>query len=81
MAAKITRNVLESYLHCKYKGYLKRAGQQGTKSDYENLLTEARADVRLVAIDKILAHYPGEDVVQNVTLTPSFLQQGILFIT
>ena len=40
MAAKITRDILESYLHCKYKGFLKLTGQQGTKSDYETLLTE-----------------------------------------
>ncbi len=49
MAAKITRDVLESYLHCKYKGYLKLTGQQGTRSDYESLRTEMRAEVRLAA--------------------------------
>lgn len=27
MAAKITRDILESYLHCKYKGHLKLTGQ------------------------------------------------------
>ena len=42
MPTKIARDVLESYLNCKYKGYLKLTGQQGTKSDYENLLTELR---------------------------------------
>lgn len=45
MPAKITKDVLESYLNCKYKGYLKLTGQQGTKSDYETLLTEMRAAV------------------------------------
>jgi hypothetical protein len=34
MATKITRDVIESYLNCKYKGHLKLAGQQGTRSDY-----------------------------------------------
>ena len=42
MPTKIARDVLESYLNCKYKGHLKLTGQQGTKSDYENLLTELR---------------------------------------
>ena len=40
MATKITRDIMESYLNCKYKAHLKLAGQQGTMSDYELLLTE-----------------------------------------
>jgi hypothetical protein len=48
---KITREILESFLHRKYKGYLKLTGQQGTKSDYKSMLSEMRADVRLAAID------------------------------
>src|ERR1051325_11013857 len=80
MAAKITRDILESYLHCKYKGHLKLTGQQGTKCDYETLLTEMRADVRLAAIDKILALHPGEEIPRNVPLTTSALQQGASFI-
>jgi predicted RecB family nuclease len=80
MATKITRDVLEGYLNCKYKGHLKLVGQQGTKSDYENLLTERRADVRLAAFDKILAQNPTEEVVRNVTLTTSVLKRAPLFI-
>jgi hypothetical protein len=49
MTTKITRDVLESYLHCKHKGHLKLTGKQGTKCDYETLLTEMRAEVRLAA--------------------------------
>ena len=76
MAAKITRDILESYLHCKLKGYLKLTGQQGTKSDYETLLTEMRAGVRLAAIDKILTLHPGEVITRNIPLTTSALKQG-----
>ena len=39
MATKITSDVLESYLHCNFKGDPKRAGQQGTQCDFEALLT------------------------------------------
>ena len=46
MATNITGDVLESYLQCKYKGYLKLAGEQGLQSDYELLLEEARNQVR-----------------------------------
>ena len=80
MAAKITKDILESYLHCKYKGYLKLTGQQGTKCDYETLLTEMRAKVRLAAIDKILARHPGEEIPRNIPLTTTALKQGASFI-
>ena len=46
MAMKITRDVLESYLHCKTKAHLKLAGQQGNISDYEALLIANRQEVR-----------------------------------
>jgi predicted RecB family nuclease len=80
MPNKITRDVLESYLHCKYKGHLKLTGQQETKCDYETLLTEMRAEVRLAAIDKILARHPGQDIPRNIPLTASALKQGAPFI-
>ena len=80
MATKITRDILESYLHCKFKGHLKITGQQGTKCDYETLLTERRAEVRLAAIDKILARHAGEEIPRNIPLTTSALKQGASYI-
>jgi hypothetical protein len=46
MTAKITSDVLEAHARCKYKAHLKLAGEQGTQSDYEALLTQRRDDVR-----------------------------------
>src|SRR6516164_8637154 len=80
MATKITREVLESYLDCKYKGHLKLAGQVGTKTDYEILLTEKKAEVRLAAIEKILAEHPADKVATNIPLTAASLRQGLLFV-
>ena len=80
MPTKIARDVLESYLNCKYKGYLKLTGQQGTKSDYENLLTELRTEVRVAAIDKILARHAGEEIPGNIPLTTPVLRQGASFL-
>ena len=80
MNGKITRDVLESYLNCKFKGHLKLTGQQGTKSDYETLLTEIRAEVRLAAIEKILARHPGEEIPRNIPLTITALKEGASFI-
>jgi len=41
MAMKITADILESYLQCKYKAHLKLANEQGIKSEYESLLLES----------------------------------------
>jgi predicted RecB family nuclease len=80
MATRITSDVLESYLHCKFKGYLKAAGQQGTKCDYEVLHAELRDDVRRKAIDKILNRYSDEQVSRGITLTTAALRGGSEFI-
>src|SRR5436189_5910210 len=80
MATKITRDILESNLHCKLKGHFKLTGQQGIKCDYETLLTERRAEVRLAAIDKILARHAGEEITRNIPLTTAALKQGPSFI-
>jgi predicted RecB family nuclease len=80
MATKITNDVLESYLHCKFKGYLKLAGQQGTKCDFEAMLTELRAEVRLKAIDAIIARHPGDQVARNIPLTTAGLKRGPQYI-
>jgi len=77
---KITRDVLESYLNCKYKGHLKLSRQQGTKSDYEILLTEIRAEVRLAAINKITTQNADEEIPRNIPLTASALKHGASFI-
>ena len=65
VAAKITREVLESYQHCKTKAHLKLAGQQGIRSDYEGLLAETRQEVRKTAIDKMLARHAESEVARK----------------
>src|SRR5262249_18382888 len=80
MAAKITSDVLESYLHCKFKGHLKLAGQQGTKCEFEAMLTELRATVRLKAIDAIITCHPGDQVARNIPLTTAGLKRGAHYI-
>src|SRR5262249_52306147 len=80
VATKITRDVLESYLRCKSKGHLKLAGQQGMKCDYEAMLTGLRAEVRLKAIDAIIARHPGDQVARNIPSTTGGLKRGPQYI-
>ena len=80
MGRKITREVLEGYLHCKTKAHLKLAGQQGIVSDYEMLLAANRQEVRQQAIAKILAKHPDAEVARDIPLTTATLRQGPSFI-
>jgi predicted RecB family nuclease len=80
MISRITRDVIESYLLCRYKGYLKWIGHQGVKSDYEVLLAGARDEVRLTVIDKILAQHQRDQVIRGASLTASVLKQGLPFL-
>ena len=73
MVVKLTWDVLESYLQCKYKGYLKLTKQYGTKSDDERLLTKRRSQVRGAAIEKLLAHYTGTHLRRD-TVIPQWFQ-------
>src|SRR4051794_26524320 len=80
MTSKITRDVLEGYLNCRYKGFLKLAGEQGTRSDYEAMLMAARDEVRRKAIEKILDRHQADEVARNIPLTAAALKAGPLFI-
>jgi predicted RecB family nuclease len=76
MAGKNTRDVLESHLNCKTKAYLRLAGQQGSVSDYENLLVVNRQEVRQTAIERILAKQHEGEVVRDISLTADALRAG-----
>ena len=52
---KITKEVLEGHLNCKFKGHLKLVGEVGTRSDYEAMTSAARAASREQAIAKLVA--------------------------
>jgi hypothetical protein len=78
MAAPITSDVLEAFLHCKFKAHLKLTGQQGVRSDYEAMLLEMRADVRLAAIEIIVSK--SDDVERGIALTTAALKRGAAYI-
>ena len=77
MATKITTDILESYLQCRYKSHLKLVGEQGMPSDYERLLQGARARVRRMATDKLLSQYGAREILRSLTVTPAVLKRGV----
>src|SRR5712691_9062418 len=80
MAPTITRDVLQSYLFCKYKAYLKHNGQHGTISEYEALRTATRHEVRGKATEKIVAQHQEYDVLRTIPLTTSALKRRPCFV-
>ncbi len=80
MTTKITSDVLEGYVYCKFKGRLKLSAELANKCDFEAMLTELRAEVRLKAIDAILVQHTGDQVVRNTRLTTAGLKRGPEFI-
>jgi predicted RecB family nuclease len=80
MSARLSRDVLEGYLNCKYKAHLKLAGERGSQSDYEALLAEQRDEVRLRAIERIVTGHKEDEVARNIPLTVAALKPGPLFV-
>jgi predicted RecB family nuclease len=76
MATKITRDIIESYLNCKYKGHLKLAGESGIQSDYEMMTTAARSSSRDQAIARLVARFGEGDDYKGTTITIAILKQG-----
>jgi hypothetical protein len=51
MATKITGDIIESFLNCKFKDHLKRAGNSGTKSDDVAMTATARGNAKRPQVD------------------------------
>ena len=80
MGTRITRDIIESYLHCRLKAHLKLAGNQGIRSDYEGFLLQTRRDVRQQAISKICSKTSRDDVASNIPLTVASLRAGSSYV-
>jgi len=80
MLRKITRKVLEGYLDCKYKAYLKLAGEQGTISEYEQLIEEITILIHQTATDKLNACHRKTETKGINRLDRASLKQGLPLI-
>lgn len=76
MATRITLDIIESYLNCRYKGHLKLTGDSGTKSDYETMTSAARALSLEQAIAGLVARFAERDADRGTTGAVATLKQG-----
>src|SRR5712692_2282956 len=76
MATKITWNLIESYLNCKYKGHLKLAGETGTQSDYAAMTVAARSSSREEALVGLVSRSDEGDSCRGVSVTVARLKEG-----
>jgi predicted RecB family nuclease len=73
-AALISPDVLRSYVHCRYKAYLKLSSQVGVQCAYDAALAELRAEAKKGAIGKLEA--AGSPIPASVKLTQPTLCLG-----
>jgi predicted RecB family nuclease len=76
MAAKITREVLEGHLRCKYKGRLRLAGSPGEPSGYQQMVNEDEPAARTKAATQLLGRHPQGQACRGAVLTPADLARG-----
>src|SRR3954454_20931486 len=69
----ISRDIIESYVHCKYKGYLKLDGRSGTRSDFEVLMTELRGEILQRANAGLTGRHREEEILKGLVIPPSIL--------
>src|SRR5262245_46600674 len=80
MARRLSREILETHLHCRYKGHLYWAGEQAEPADPEVLSAGLRADVRQRVIDRLAAERLASEVVREAPLTAAVLKAGPAFV-
>jgi predicted RecB family nuclease len=77
MPGKITEQVLEAYLKCKYKAHLKLAGQEGSPTEYGQMCRQRREAIRGPATSALIGRYGVGQVVPNgLSLTADVLKGG-----
>ena len=76
MAMRITNEILEAYLNCKTKGYLKLVGHTGSKSEYEAMSEAAGRASRELSLAGIVARYGEGNAHRGAAVTAARLKQG-----
>jgi predicted RecB family nuclease len=80
VSTRITSEVVESFLNCKVKAYLKLNDHHGTKADYEEFLLHNRRQIREQAIIKMVGKSPKDDINTGIPLTAATLRAGLSYV-
>jgi predicted RecB family nuclease len=80
VSGPLTFQVLDGYLHCRYLGFLRIAGQRGEISEYATSLDIRRASVRTVALERIARQFGDDVLASHILLTPDVLRRGARFL-
>lgn len=80
MDVKISREVLEAFFDCKFKGYLKWTGQQGVGSEDECVFADLRERVKLQTIVQESRMDSSNDDARDETLNYLLLKKGLTLI-
>jgi predicted RecB family nuclease len=76
----LTIQVIDGYLHCRYLGFLRIAGQRGEISDYAASLGIRRASVRAAALERIVHQFRDHVLASGIMLTSDVLRGGAPFL-
>jgi hypothetical protein len=74
--SKITFDVLNAQQHCRLKAYVRLHNEEGTKCDFEKLVSEGRQERRAKAVRKIRRQYGEDGVETGISLSTAVLRKG-----
>ena len=72
-SATITLEILEAFFNCRLKAYLKLAGHEGVRSDYEATLLASREEVRRKAFHKIQSRHKQDKIAIGASVNKAEL--------
>lgn len=75
-----TNNFIESYVYCRFKGYLILRNKSGIKTDYENLQIRLRENVKKEAFKKFENQATNNKIVKDVFINKNSLEKAPNFI-
>src|SRR3954447_4087029 len=77
---KITKDVIESYMACHYKAFLKLTGHEGAIPEYQQLHPSENSRFPLTSVDEVHSQPVGSQLAESIVLTSSYLRHGVLLI-
>jgi predicted RecB family nuclease len=77
---RLTFDVLDGYLHCKYLGFLRLGGQRGETSEYSAARVASRQSVWAAMRERIAGDFAAQELVNGIVLTRDALRDGPGFV-